>query len=133
MKKPLNLVKDIEISKTNKTQKGGLNMETIKGKYMRQAVRIGLLVVVVLVLLSMPLITVTAEAQGHANHIRTYHGMANLAENELRESEREEKVRRDLLTVANVEVADEEKGHITGHDETDSVEGTELENYQYSD
>jgi hypothetical protein len=133
MKKPLNLVKDIEISKTNKTQKGGLNMETIKGKYMRQAVRIGLLVVVVLVLLSMPQITVTAEAQGHANHIRTYHGMANLAENELRESEREEKVRRDLLTVANVEVADEEKGHITGHDETDSVEGTELENYQYSD
>ena len=123
-----NLVKGNERSKTVKTQKEGHNMKTIKETYLRQTVRVGLLVVGVLVLLGMPQITVTADAQGHANHIRTYHGMANLAEKELRESEREEKAKRDLLTVANVE-----KGHVTGRNETDSVARAELVEYKYSD
>ena len=107
-------------------------MKTIKGKYKRQAVRIGLLVVGGLVLLSIPQMTLTAEAQGHASHIRTYHGIANLAEKELRDAEREEKAKEDLLPVVNVEIANKEKGFIHGHNETTSEERTELEEHKYS-
>ena len=128
MRGKLNLVEGNESSKTVKTQKEGHNMKTIKETYLRQTVRIGLLVVGVLALLSMPQITVTAEAQGHASHIRTYHGMASLAENELREVEKEENAKRELLTLANVE-----KEHVTGRNETDSVEREELVEYKYSD
>ena len=67
-------------------------------------------------------------AQGHSSAQNGAIGYAYHAQKELRKAERAEKAKREFITVSNVE-----KEHVTGRNETDSVERAELVEYKYSD
>jgi hypothetical protein len=58
-------------------------------KQLRFAAQLVSITTGVLVLLCMPYMTSRADAQGHIYHVNSYHGMAALAEKELREKEQQ--------------------------------------------
>ncbi len=104
------------INKTQKTLKEATKM--------KKATLTTLLILTISFILS-----TVSYAQGPSNNPGWYHGMASVAENEIRSKEQKANAKKDEKIADSITVADVEKGYLNSSEKTDSIEKTdEVEN-----
>jgi hypothetical protein len=99
-------------------------MKAIKEIWEKQTpyiIRLGMLVLGLLGTLYMSPLTLTAHAQGHLNHSGWYHGMASLAENEIRAKEQTNTDNQIHVAITDT-ASDDEKSLLVSSEETTDKE-----------
>jgi Tfp pilus assembly protein FimT len=101
-------------------------MKTSKSTWVGQLLfisKLGVMVLGVLALISMPQIVQIAHAQAHSNHFHAFsHAIGYLAENENRTNEQKVYVNKDADTNSNIVIASEEKTILACPQKTDEAD-----------
>ena len=101
-------------------------MKTTKSTWVDQLLfttKLGVMVLGMLALISMPQMVQSIHAQAHSNHLHAFsHAMAYLAEQENKTNEQKTYVEKDVNTNTHIVMADEGKRELNCPDKTDATD-----------